>query len=135
MTLHLYCCWFMHKIYYQTIFCYLKHTFTTVTAIFRPNWCSQKKLTTECIQRGLATIHRYDNVTTLLSTGRSHGNWSRLLATKVTKFTFSLGKNIQIKHGNYSLKGIFMSVEMFKRVRHDSIYIYIYKFLLLLVTN
>lgn len=46
-----------------------------------------KRLTTEGIQRGLATIHCYDNGTSFLGTGRSHGtcNSSRLLTTKIYK--------------------------------------------------
>lgn len=46
-----------------------------------------KRLTTEGIQRGLATIHCYDNGTSFLGTGRSHGtcNSSRLLTTKINK--------------------------------------------------
>lgn len=56
-----------------------------------------KRLTTEGIQRGLATIHCYDNVASLLGTGRSHDtcNSSRLLTTKITKFTFVLAMNIK----------------------------------------
>lgn len=46
-----------------------------------------KRPTTEGIQRGLATIHCYDNGSSFLGTGCSHGtcNSSRLLTTKINK--------------------------------------------------
>lgn len=78
-----------------------------------------KRLTTEGIQRGLATIHCYDNVASFLGTGRSHGtcNPSRLLTTKLTKFTFfGVSHEHRIKHLNYSLNRIFIRPKVQRRM-------------------